>query len=37
MPILTEPFLLVVPADYRMRSASLNKLNGDLDLIKIRS
>ena len=34
MPILTEPFLLVVPANYRMRSASLNKLNGDLDLIK---
>ena len=34
MPILTEPFLLVLPAAHRMRSASLNKLSGDLDLIR---
>jgi len=34
MPILTEPFLLIVPSTYDVRRMSLKKLSEDLDLIR---
>jgi DNA-binding transcriptional LysR family regulator len=34
MPILTEPFLLIVPAQYKNRNLSLAKMSEELDLIR---
>ncbi len=34
MPILTEPFLLIVPAKYKGRDPSLQKMSEELDLIR---
>jgi DNA-binding transcriptional LysR family regulator len=34
MPILTEPFLLIVPSSYDGDSASIKRLNEELDLIR---
>jgi DNA-binding transcriptional LysR family regulator len=34
MPILTEPFLVIVPSTYDARRMSLKKLSEDLDLIR---
>jgi DNA-binding transcriptional LysR family regulator len=34
MPILTEPFLLIVPSGYDGDSESLKRLSGELDLIR---
>jgi DNA-binding transcriptional LysR family regulator len=34
MPILTEPFLIIVPAGYRVKARSLKTLSGDLPLVR---
>jgi DNA-binding transcriptional LysR family regulator len=34
IPILTEPFLLIVPAKYKGRNLSLQKMSEELDLIR---
>jgi DNA-binding transcriptional LysR family regulator len=34
MPILTEPFLLIAPASYRVKTVSLKTLSEDMDLVR---
>ncbi|MGA9951076.1 MAG: LysR family transcriptional regulator substrate-binding protein, partial [Xanthobacteraceae bacterium] len=34
VPVLTEPFLLIVPAKYKARNLSLAQISGELDLIR---